>query len=104
MANMGDVNDDDFLVLDMAAAGELLGRIRQGSGKAICLAILLREKKPTWRYYKKEHHAEWKLIEKRRAENPGRRTAGLHEPPDGYIGGFRRMEILRVEKNSARKA
>ena len=49
MANMGDVNDDDFLVLDMAAAGELLGRIRQGSGKAICLAILLREKKPTWR-------------------------------------------------------
>ncbi len=76
MANMGDVEDDDFLVLNMGVAGELLGGIRQGSGQAICLALLLRKKKPTWRHYKEAHHMEWKRIERLREERSGPRQPG----------------------------
>jgi hypothetical protein len=96
MAGMDDVNDDDFLVLDMGAAAERLKHMRAGDGPAICLALLLRERKPTWRSYKEAHYAEWTRIEKLREEMPALVHPGLHEPPDGYIGGFRKDKIVSV--------
>jgi hypothetical protein len=100
---MGDVEDDDFLVLNMRAAGELLAGLRQGSGQAICLALLLRKKQPTWRHYKEAHHMEWKRVERLRGERTGPRQPGIHEKPDGYIGGLRKKGILRIAKGPKRK-
>ncbi|MCW5737112.1 MAG: hypothetical protein KIS73_23500 [Enhydrobacter sp.] len=95
---MADISDDDILELDMKAAGEFLKGKRQGAGEAICLALLLRTKKPTWRYYKKAHDIEWKRIEKLRAAGGGIRQPGLHESPNGYLGGFLEKEIVRIKK------
>jgi len=96
MANMDDVEDDDFLVLNMDAVGEYLKRKKPGWGPTICLALLLREKKLTWGEYKEAHDKEWEQIEELREKNSGSRLPGVHQERDGFIGGFRRKGIVYV--------
>lgn len=101
---MDDVDDDDLLVLNMNALGEYVKDIQPGWGPAICLALLLREQKPTWRRYQHVHCAEWQRLDDLRKKTPHLRLPGIHKEPDGYISGFRKSGIVNVPGKPYRRA